>query len=85
MPNFLNIFQSHFMEIYFSIKLFYLLYKQIKKYFLRFFLQPFNYALFAIFFNQLFIEHFNRSLIKISLDYLKELLRELFNGVFADF
>ena len=69
MPNFLNIFQSHFMEFYFSIKLFYLLYKQIKKYFLIFFLQPFNYALFAIFFNQLFIEHFNRSLIKISLDY----------------
>ena len=31
---------------------------------------------FAIFFNQLFIEHFNRSLIKISLDHLTELLRE---------
>lgn len=73
------------MEIYFTIKLFYLLYKQLKKYFLIFFLQSFYYALFAIFFNQLFIEHFNRSLIKISLDYLKELLRELFNGVFADF
>lgn len=73
------------MEIYFIIKLFYLLYKQLKKYFLIFFLQPFYYALFAIFFNQLFIEHFNRSLIKISLDYLTELLRELFNGAFADF
>lgn len=66
------------MKIFFIIKLFYLLYKQLKKYFL-FFLQPFYYALFAIFFNQLFIERFNGSLIKISLDYLKELLRELFN------
>ena len=54
MPNFLNIFQSHFMEIYFIIKLFYLLYKQLKKYLLIFFLQPFYYVLFCYIFQSAF-------------------------------